>query len=580
MLIGAVVLTSFLRTVPALAGDFSATNSPAAVFQSAEQVRAQCLEGRRTICGRILRVLPDGLVIESGYTDLLRPPLTDSWLVPGTVIVARPPNLVESREPGAVCVGTVFLTDLPKARGKKPQPFDYVILLGYPAGETTYTSVGTVQKTVRRFTGTLAAAVKFQIGEKRWGAVQLRMPASENGAIPKLLSQTGAFRDVATLTPADLLVPYDLNVPFWSDGAGKARWVCLPPGEVIHFAPAGEWSFPPGTIFVKHFDIATDETHPEVKRRLETRLLVCAADGGIYSVTYKWRADNSDAELLETNLTEDIVIKTAAGVRTQAWYYPSRADCLTCHTANAGYVLGVKARQLNRDLKYPNGKVENELVAWKNLGLLDADFSEADVKAFPNLARGDDLSRSLEDRARSYLDANCANCHRPNGTIAGFDARYDTPLAQQQIVGGHVLIDQRIDGARVIAPHDVWRSIMLMRVDTTEAYRMPPLARNTVDERGAQLLRDWIESLPGQEVLPPPEISPPGGNFLQPVAVTLKSEPGATIYYTLDGTVPSTEDLLYTNPFTLTDPTIVRAKAFKPGRTQSITAKDFFLFNR
>jgi uncharacterized repeat protein (TIGR03806 family) len=574
-----VIFTVLSRLEPAGANEFSATNSPLAVFQSAERVRAECLEGRRMICGKILRVLPDRLVVESGYTDLLRPPLTDSWLVPGDVSATRPPNLVESREPAAVCVGTVFLTDLPRARGKIPKPFDYVILLGYPAGEATYTSVGTVQKTVRRFTGTLAAAVKFQIGERRWSAVQLRMPADENGSIPKLLSQTGAFRDAATLTPADILVPYDVNVPFWSDSAEKTRWACVPPGEVIHFTPTGEWSFPPGAIFVKHFDIATDETHPDAKRRLETRLLVCNAAGGVYGVTYKWRADNSDAELLETNLTEDIVIKTAAGVRTQEWYYPSRADCLTCHTPNAGYVLGVKTRQLNRDFQYPNGKTENELVAWKNLGLLDADFSGADVKQFPALAGPADTSRTLEDRARSYLDANCAHCHRPSGTIAGFDARYDTPPAEQQIVGGHVLIDQRIDGARVVAPHDIWRSIMLMRVSTTEAYAMPPLARNTVDERGAELLREWIESLPGPDVLPPPEILPHGGNFSRPVVVTLQSEPGATIYYTLDGTVPTTDDLLYTNPFTLTDPTIVRAKAFKPGSTRSITAKEFFLFD-
>jgi hypothetical protein len=96
-------------------------------------------------------------------------------------------------------------------------------------------------------------------------------------------------------------------------------------------------------------------------------------------------------------------------------------------------------------------------------------------------------SRSLEDRARSYLDANCAQCHRPRGTVAYFDARYDTPLAQQNLIGGHVLIDERIDNSRVIAPNDIWRSILYMRTDTTEAFKMPPLARNTIDEAGMKL---------------------------------------------------------------------------------------------
>ena len=87
------------------------------------------------ICGKILRVLPEGLVVECGYTDLLRPPLTDSWLVPGTVTATRTPNLVESREPGAICVGTILLTDLPRSRVKKtPKQFDYVILTGLSGG--------------------------------------------------------------------------------------------------------------------------------------------------------------------------------------------------------------------------------------------------------------------------------------------------------------------------------------------------------------------------------------------------------------------------------------------------------------
>ena len=405
----------------------------------------------------------------------------------------------------------------------------------------------------------------------------LQMPPRANGAVPKLLSQTGAFKNVRDFMPAEGLIPYDLIVPFWSDGAEKSRFISVPQRQTMEFSPAGEWIFPPGTVFVKSFFLATNELNPTSLRRLETRLLVCDETGGAYGVTYKWRADGSDADLLATNLTEDIPVQTATGSRTQTWYYPGRQDCLTCHTANAGLILGVKTRQLNRDFKFPSGVVENQLRAWSHAGLFNTNLSDADLENFPKLAAADDLSRTLEARARSYLDANCANCHRPKGTVAFFDARYDTPLARQDMVGGRVLIDERIDGARVIAPNDFWRSILFMRANTTEPFKMPPLARNTIDEHGMKLLHQWIESLPGPPVLPPPEISPRGGNFPQPVEVTLKSEPGAKIFYTLDGTVPTTSDLPYEKPVKISAPTIVRAKAFKPGFTKSITSQEMFL---
>jgi uncharacterized repeat protein (TIGR03806 family) len=405
----------------------------------------------------------------------------------------------------------------------------------------------------------------------------LQMPERADGLLPRLLSQTGAFADTRSLAPDAALIPYDLIVPFWSDGAAKTRWISVPDDQKIKFATTGEWDFPRGTVFVKTFMLATNELSPNSQRRLETRLLVCDADGGVYGVTYKWRADNSDADLLDTNLTEPITVRTATGVRTQQWYYPSRTDCLTCHTANAGFVLGVKTRQLDRDFTYPSGVTDNELHAWNQLGLFDTNLARVDLKKLPTLANVADTKRSLADRARSYLDVNCANCHRPGGTVAFFDARYDTPLAKQNLINGRVLIDQRIDGARVIAPNDTWRSILFMRANTAEAFKMPMLARNMIDEHGMALLRKWIESLPGPKVLPPPEISPHGGNLNMPVDVILKSEPGATIRYTVDGTVPTTSDLLYERPVRLTTPTILRAKAFKPGFTDSITTQEIFL---
>jgi hypothetical protein len=146
-----------------------ATNPPVLAGQHAEQIRVQCLASRRLICGRILQILPNGLVVESGYPDLLRPPLNSSWLIPGDVSVHRPTNLVEGSEPGTMCVGTVFLTELPKSRDAvaKPKRYDFVALLGDPAGVYTYTSVGTVQKAVRRFSGDLAQAVNINVAAEK-----------------------------------------------------------------------------------------------------------------------------------------------------------------------------------------------------------------------------------------------------------------------------------------------------------------------------------------------------------------------------------------------------------------------------
>jgi uncharacterized repeat protein (TIGR03806 family) len=407
----------------------------------------------------------------------------------------------------------------------------------------------------------------------------LGMPSEAEGQVPLLLSQTGVFSDTPKRIASPGLIPYDLNVAFWSDGADKSRWIAVPPGQIL-FSDSGEWHFPAGTVFVKNFDLPN--ANPGTQRRLETRLLVCDSKGGVYGVVYKWRPDGSDAELLSASATETIRVKSAAGeVHEQTWYYPSRQDCLTCHTAGAGGVLGVKTRQLNRSFTYPSGVADNELRTWNHLGLFAPAFKDDELHSFAALAAADDTTRSLQDRARSYLDANCAQCHRPGGTVANFDARYDTPVARQALIDGPVLIDQGIDRPRVISPHDVWRSIAYMRIDTIGDIRMPPLARETIDQEGVQLLGEWINSMPGPAVLAPPSILPEGGTYEQPVEISLTaSEPGAEIRYTLDGSVPGTTDILYEKPIRLSGPAILRTRAFKPGFTRSITTQEVFIIGK
>ena len=321
-------------------------------------------------------------------------------------------------------------------------------------------------------------------------------PPPPRQTLPKLLSQTGAFADLPALRPAAGLLPYAVNSPLWSDGAVKSRWVALATNAVVGFAPNGRWSFPAGTVFVKHFNLPVDDSDPTVVRRLETRLLVRDTSGAVYGATYKWRADNSDADLVNAGFTEDIEIKTQAGHRVQKWFYPGRQDCLTCHTSISGGVLGVNARQLNGDFTYPEtGVRDNQLRAWNHLALFDQPLDDNHLALLPKLVDITNTLANLNTRVRSYLDSNCSHCHQPGGAGAFFDARYETPLARQNLLNGPVQNPLGITGAKVIVPGDPNKSVLFHRVGLVGNNQMPPIGKNMVDDRAVAVIAQWIASM-------------------------------------------------------------------------------------
>ncbi len=321
-------------------------------------------------------------------------------------------------------------------------------------------------------------------------------PPPPTHPIPKLLSQTGVFSDLKTMTPASFLIPYDVNTPLWSDGAAKSRWIALPDHSQIHFSNTREWKFPDGTVFVKTFSLPVDDANPKILRRLETRLLVRDTNGAVYGASYKWRPDDSDADVVNAGITEPIQIKTTTGARIQNWFFPGKQDCLTCHTPQSGGVLGVNTRQLNRHFTYPNGVTDNQLRALNHIHVFDAVLHEEQISQMDQLVAITNTDAPLDLRARSYLDANCAQCHRPGGVGAFFDTRFDTPLGQQGLINGPVANPLGISGAKIIVPDDPSKSVLFHRINELGDSQMPPLARNVIDTNAVATIDAWIRSLP------------------------------------------------------------------------------------
>ncbi|HTB85728.1 MAG TPA: chitobiase/beta-hexosaminidase C-terminal domain-containing protein [Candidatus Sulfotelmatobacter sp.] len=414
----------------------------------------------------------------------------------------------------------------------------------------------------------------------------LNMPSVSAGIIPPLLSLTGVFSNTPSMAVANGLIGYTPNTPLWSDGAIKTRYFAVPnigglliPGEQIGFTPTNSWTFPAGTVFVKTFALNTDTSNPNVIRRLETRLLVRDINGAVYGVTYKWRADNSDADLLSSSLSENILVTNATGVSTQTWYYPSPSDCLTCHTPVANYVLGVNARQLNGNYNYAaSGVTDNQLRTLNHLGLFNPAFDESVIPTYPQMASLTNLSAPLEQRARSYFDANCAQCHQPGGSGITFDARYPTPLAAQNITNYPAAFNLGYDNACIVKSQDVWRSMIWQRINTTtNSIKMPPLARNLIDTNAVAVISAWINSLGGTPAEAPPNITPGGGNYYSTVGVTLTApDTNAVIYYTLDGSLPTTNSLHYSGTFNLATNATIAASAWRTNYNNSIAANALF----
>lgn len=294
---------------------------------------------------------------------------------------------------------------------------------------------------------------------------------------PALLSATGCVDPAAPGVFAPGLVPYAVNVPQWADGADGARAFAVPSGATLAAAADGDLELPNGSVVLKTMELAG--------RRVETQVLARGADGRWSAYAYAWNEAQTDAELVETPRS----VQLPGG---NEYLLLGRDECLRCHTSASGVTLGLEAGQLNRTFDYPGERRANQLATLEHVGLLAAPLTEAQATPLPP-TRGSDTA---ERRARAYLHANCAFCHR--AAPAALDLRFGTPFAQTGACNapaqGSTL---GVKGATILVPGDPSKSLLTLRMRSTVQLRMPPLGTRFADQAAIEAIEAWIRGLPG-----------------------------------------------------------------------------------
>lgn len=385
-------------------------------------------------------------------------------------------------------------------------------------------------------------------GGKQGGFYKLAATPEETrpNTFPRRLSESGLFRSVAMHDVQPGVIPYSVNAPLWSDGSHKQRFVALPEsaggdGESprIDVTKKWGWNFPDGTVLVKSFAVDMEAGKPDSRRWVETRFLT-RQQGEWVGYSYRWNQAQTDAELVEAAGTDqELTIRTADGTHRQVWHYPSRTECMVCHSRAANFVLGLSTAQLN-GVHGEQGKRENQLDMFERLGVLrmpwkaeavqylreqrkqqgdaaeeiDAMVAElapvGDQRAprstslwplsnehYPSLVDPYDETADLNARARSYLHANCAVCHtNAGGGNSQINLEFDADDEAAKLIGAKPVHHTfGIRDALLVAPGEPARSVLLHRMAMRGAGQMPQLATSIVDQRAIKLLTAWIEQL-------------------------------------------------------------------------------------
>jgi len=331
-----------------------------------------------------------------------------------------------------------------------------------------------------------------------------RPDTSNSAEFPRVLSATGLFRSTTDLQPAAGLIPYSINAPAWADGAKIDRFLAVPGESQIKYQRDRGWEFPQGAVIAQTFSLPMGDGKQH--RRIETRLLQ-RHEGEWFGYSYRWRTDQSDAELVGAS-GDSMRLDSASGNSPAdavpgaltEWRFPSRAQCMVCHSLwGPRFVIGVSTEQLNREHDYGGTKL-SQVDVLRDLGILDKP-PRVKVETLARLAQPTDERAPLADRARAYLHANCAHCHRYGGA-GNAKMRLAIELTPETMRAFDLPPEHGgfgLRNAKLIASSAPESSVILYRLAKAGRGHMPPMGSQTADPAGLQLVHNWMASLESPE---------------------------------------------------------------------------------
>jgi glucose/arabinose dehydrogenase len=299
---------------------------------------------------------------------------------------------------------------------------------------------------------------------------------SESMDYPLTLLETGVWEGASPFQPVRGFERFEMNLPIWRPGIRVENWLRIPENGRISSLPNGDWIFPAGAEIIQHFESASGDPH-------ETHLYQSNGDGTFRTSAYRWNGEFGDAGFVAS--TQYLPIKSDP---FNMWLSPGPMAKLDPKTAIFGFQPQFNARQLNWG---------SQLAEWNDRSWFEDALSNRTLSGQPKLHALDDESIPVVDRVRSYLDVNCASCHKPGGASRGyFDARLLTAFEEQNLLTGELMAgDLGVSGAKLVTPGDPEKSVLYLRLARKDGFRMPPGSTSIEDSPVLLLMDKWIREM-------------------------------------------------------------------------------------